>query len=110
VTVGPGVHKIVVRNPICDDYPIAIDANDTGRTIVAPLTFKPTQVKAVCDRATLMSINKMPVDKGTVVGVAFHGSNKQESKVDFVVDARTETKSITVTAGSPLTEVKCEGL
>ena len=109
VSVGPGAHKIIVRNELCDDYVLKIDAGDPGRQLIAPLAFKMTQVRVRCPQATAISVNRSPAVDGTAVDIPFSQSSRQNVEVQFLINGQTQTRSVPVVAGGPLTEVKCDG-
>jgi hypothetical protein len=109
VSVGPGAHKIVVRNELCDDYVVKIEAGEAAHQLNAPLAFKMTQVRVHCPQATAISINGKTAVNDATVDIPFQQSSRQTVEIEFLINGQTQTRNVPVVAAGPLTEVKCDG-
>jgi serine/threonine-protein kinase len=107
--LGPGAHRVDFKHPLCDERSITIAADDLSLKNPVVLPWKPTKVRARCDRASAIGINDRPVASGDAVDILdFNSFGRARVSVDFSIDGRLEHHTADVAAGDAPREVKCD--
>jgi serine/threonine-protein kinase len=109
--VGPGVHRVTFRHPLCDDEVVNISASDSGG--VKPpvrLPWKNAQVRVRCEHASALTVDGRPTDNGSLLDILdFKDNGKHEVKLEYTVgDGPVVHETHPVTAGESR-EVTCGG-
>jgi serine/threonine-protein kinase len=115
VEVGPGLHKLVLRSPLCcEDVIRTIEPADSGRALLVRLPFKPTKLRPVCPQAKVITVKASStgqasvVDSGVPIDIRdFSDGSKERVDVDFYVEDHHDHQTVVVQAGAATTEVVC---
>jgi serine/threonine-protein kinase len=110
VTVGPGAHRIVFRQPLCQEVERTIQADDIpSEPMVVRLPWKPARVGVSCERATAITINGRPLGHGGAADILdFNKDAAARVVVEFLVEGRTQTKRVWVRAGDDPLVITCD--